>query len=509
MIRHTEFELKLPAGYTDAQLRRRLGKRFGDASCSFRILRKSLDARRGQKPCWQLRLAVAPKGEKLSPVLPPFSIPYRKRSQNAVVVGGGPAGIFSAIVLQKAGIHTSLLERGLPVGRRAAAIHEFETTAQFHPKGNYPFGEGGAGAFSDGKLTSRSKRLSPERAFILSELIKAGAPEEITYLSHPHLGSDRLPQIVKNLRKAFTQSGGEIRFGEKVNALRADKGRIAGADTESGTLEADHWVIATGHSAFDTYRMLLECGVAFGPKPFALGFRMEHRQTAINLAQWGCKSLPGVKAAEYRLTSKGHAGIPVYTFCMCPGGVVVPSMAYEGLCVVNGMSSYQRDGAFANAACVAATDLGKILGREPSASEALDWLEKLEREIFRATGSYNAPFCDIKGFLGEKPAPAIPDSSYPLGLTSAPLWEFLPTSIIKAIRAGLQDFCRQVKGFDSGILLGLESKTSSPIQVLREKDMRCKGFENLYVVGEGSGHAGGIVSSAADGIKAAMEIARK
>jgi len=233
---------------------------------------------------------------------------------------------------------------------------------------------------------------------------------------------------------------------------------------------------------------------------------VEHPQEIINRAQWGRESLPGVKAAEYRLTSKGDGNLPVYTFCMCPGGRVVPASAYKNTNIVNGMSRYKRDGEFTNAACVAGVNPDKLTGREITPLEALDWLETLEESFYRYSDGYQAPFCSIQDFINRKEPSDIVDSSYPLGLKPAPLWDLLPSEVSGSIREGLKDFSRKVKGFETGSIMGLESKTSSPIQVLREKNRLCAGIENLYIVGEGSGFAGGIISSGADGIKAAMNI---
>jgi hypothetical protein len=233
---------------------------------------------------------------------------------------------------------------------------------------------------------------------------------------------------------------------------------------------------------------------------------MEHPQAIINKAQWGVESLPGVKAAEYRLSSKADGKHQVYSFCMCPGGIVVPATAYKGSNIVNGMSMYARDAEYANAACVASLNLNELLNREVSALESLDWVEKLEQSFYNFTKSFQAPFCKIEDFIGSKISNGNPDSSYPLGLIKAPLWELLPEEISAALKIGLMDFNRKMKGFDKGILLGLESKTSSSIQVLRDRSGLCEGFQNLFMLGEGSGYAGGIISSAADGVKGAMKL---
>jgi hypothetical protein len=323
-------------------------------------------------------------------------------------------------------------------------------------------------------------------------------------MTHPHLGTDNLRKIVENLRLQFETLGGTVLFETLLEDLKIENGAVTKAITTKGELEADVYFIAPGHSAYETYRMLINRGIPFRTKNFAIGSRMEHRQEIINLAQWGTKNLAGVKAAEYRLTSNGDGNHRVYSFCMCPGGIIVPAAAYAETNIVNGMSYYKRNGAFANAACVAGIHPDELAGQEVSPMEALDFVESLERSFYNFSKGYKAPFCTIADFINQKGPSGIINSSFPLGLKPAPLWELLPAKISNAMREGLKDFSRKMKGFETGNLLGLESKTSSPVQVVRETNGLCTGFKNLYVVGEGSGYAGGIISSAADGIKAAM-----
>lgn len=505
---YREISLKLPTDYNEDEMRKGIGKELGIQEFSYQIENKSLDARKKENIQWIVRVLVLSDevtGDVLVPS-PSLDVPYRKRRERAVVVGSGPAGFFSALVLQKAGILTTIIERGTDVYKRAEGVREFEKTGVFNPVSNYAFGEGGAGTFSDGKLTSRSKHISKERQFILSSYISAGAPEEIGYMAHPHLGSDNLRKIVRNLRDAFSNIGGSVLFETMLEDLKIKDGKVIEAITTSGGIEADYFIIAPGHSAYETYRMLIKRGVQFRTKSFAIGSRVEHPQEIINKAQWGRERLPGVKAAEYRLTSQGDGNLPVYTFCMCPGGTVVPAAAYKETNIVNGMSLYMRDGKFANAACVAGVHPDKLIGREATPEEALDWLGALEQSFYQYSDGFNAPFCSIQNFINRKEPTEIVESSYPLKLKPAALWNLLPAEVSSSIREGLKDFSRKIKGFETGSIMGLESKTSSPIQVLREKDSRCTGFENLYIVGEGSGCAGGIISSGADGIKAAINI---
>lgn len=505
---YQRISLKLPTDYHQEQLKKKIRNLLKIQEFTFQIENKALDARKKNDIHWQLRVLVVSKeldGTKPEPQLS-LAIPYLKRQEKIIVVGSGPAGFFAAFALQKAGFQTTLIERGTDVEQRSQRIKTFEVTGIFDPMGNYAFGEGGAGTFSDGKLTSRSKHISLEKTFILSTYVSAGAPPEIQYMTHPHLGSDLLKTIVKNLRLQFIEMGGNVLFETKLEDLVIKNGKLTTAITQKGSLEADYFVLAPGHSAYETYRMLMNRGVVFQTKNFAIGSRMEHLQELINKAQWGIKQLPGIKAAEYRLTSKGTVNHPVYTFCMCPGGIIVPATAYENQNIVNGMSRYRRDEKFANAACVASLNLNNLLNYEVEAPEALDWLESLEKRFYQPGSGYRAPFCSIQDFITKKMPTKVPNTSYPMGLTEAPLWELLPEEISTAMRVGLKDFSRKIKGFETGNIMGLESKTSAPIQVLRNENRRTAGVENLYIVGEGSGHAGGIMSSAADGIKAAMDI---
>lgn len=510
---YKEISLKLPTDYTDELLRHEIGSALKIKNFSFRIETKSLDARKKSNIHWLIRAAIlsdeiqSEESRSGAPTISPaLTIPYRKHNKKALVTGSGPAGFFAAFILQKAGFDTTIIERGTDVCRRAEGIKMFEETGIFDPIGNYAFGEGGAGTFSDRKLTSRTKNISAEKQFIINRYIAAGAPPEIAYMAHPHLGSDNLKRIVKRLREEFLNIGGQLLFETDLQDLKVKNGHVVEAMTGPDGIEADVFVVACGNSALETYRMLMRRKVGFRTKNFAIGCRVEHPREIINRAQWGRESLPGVKAAEYRLTSNADGRLRVYTFCMCPGGVVVPATAYPHTNIVNGMSLYNRNGRFANAACVAGVSIEALTQKDTTPEEALVWLEALESRFYNHSNGFSAPFCNIQGFIDRK-IPADPvDSSYPLGLTPAPLWDMLPAGVSRAIRDGLKDFSRKIKGFDTGIIMGLESKTSSPIQALRDAGGLCAGFDNLYLVGEGSGFAGGIISSATDGIRAAMHI---
>jgi uncharacterized protein len=501
-------ELKMPTSFSNEELKKRIAKKLRLKEFTFHIEKQSLDARRKSNIHWNIRVAVS------SPALPPpesetreeLFFPYKKRDASVVVVGSGPAGYFAGYALLLAGFNVTLLEQGPEVNIRFKDIVTFERSGNLNERSNYAFGEGGAGTFSDGKLTSRTKSISKERNFIFDTYIQAGAPKEIAWLSHPHLGSDNLRKIVKNLRYMFKEKKGNILFDTKVINIEIKNETLLSVDTDKGKMEAQYFIFAPGHSSYETYRMLIRAGIPFQVKPFALGTRAEHRQDIINRAQWGKVCLPGVKAAEYRLTFKQPDQLPVYSFCMCPGGKVVPAASYKHLNIVNGMSNYRRNSDFANAAVVAGIDLRNLLERDIEPLEALEWLENLEKKFFDLTSGYAAPACNIKDFLADKTTANFPKTSYPFNLLTANFNELLPEPVVNSLKKGLYHFNQKLKGFEEGLLLGLESKTSSPIQALRHKTGQSLAIKNLYLSGEGAGYSGGIISSAADGIKAAIDI---
>jgi len=506
-----EIALKLPTDYSSDEVTKEIGRILKIRNFSWTIEKKSLDARSKRNIHWLIRVGVSSKELKegsREPVMP-IDIDYKKRDLKAVVTGSGPAGFFAAYLLQLSGFEVKLLEMGPDVETRKRDIASFEKTGLLNDRSNYSFGEGGAGTFSDGKLTSRTKSISREKAFIFDTYIKAGAPEEIAYLSMPHLGSDNLKKIVKNLRDEFEKIGGKILFNTKVTNIKHKEGIVSEVVTDRGCFESDYAIFATGHSSFDTFRMLHGNGVLFRNKPFAIGVRVEHEQAIINRSQWGCSSLKGVKGAEYKLTYKDKNALPVYSFCMCPGGKVVPAAPSKGLNIVNGMSNYTRNSNHANSAIVAGINISEVLKKDISILESLNWLETLERSFFSLRGNYDAPANLIGDFIKGKTASALPESSYPFGIFPYDFGELLPSEVVNSLQKGMTGFSKKFQNFDRGIMLGLESKTSSPIQAVRDKTGIAEGFSNLYISGEGSGYAGGIVSSAADGIKAAINIIEK
>jgi len=503
-----ELELKLHTDFTEQDIRKGIGRKLGIKNFNFEILKQSLDARKRPYVYWVTRMRVFSKELKGDLFLgePRLTIPYKKRNKNVIVVGSGPAGFFSAFVLQQAGFQVTLIEKGPKADQRFKDITRFEEGGPFNSLSNYCHGEGGAGTFSDGKLTSRTKGISLEKQFVFESYVNAGAPDEIRYFAKPHIGSDKLRIVVPNLRKQFEQFGGNFYFDTEVLDLEIKGKSCTGIITNKGTHPCDMLLVAPGHSSYGTFRMLHRNGIHFRNKPFAIGVRVEHPQELINLSQWRSPKLTGVKAAEYKLTHTASNGMPVYSFCMCPGGKVVPSAPTDKQNIVNGVSDYSRNSPFANSAVVAGTDLGKILKADVGLETALSWLELLEKKVFNLTGSYKVPGNRIEDFIAGKVSNSIPENSYPFEVFPYDFQELFSPEIIQSLKEGLSNFSRKIKGFETGIMMGLESKTSSPVQVIRDEYRRCEGFENIFIVGEGSGYAGGITSSAVDGVKAGMGI---
>lgn len=510
---YTELNLQLPTDFECQDLRLEISKTIKCENFRFSIISKSLDARKKDKIRWQIRVGVSAssvsnmeprKTEKLE-------LPDAKcgKGKSVTVIGCGPAGVFSALILQMSGFKTTVIEKGGKVLERAENIAEFERIGVLKNNGGYCFGEGGAGTFSDGKLTSRTKSITSERQFIFETFVKVGAPEEINYLKHPHLGSDNLKKIFPSIVKEFEELGGTLLFNTEVIDISQNTNsvKVTTVGTDSGTIDSDFLIVAPGQSSFDLYRLLIKIGIKFINKPFAIGFRVEHLQEEINLSQWNKTSLPGVKAAEYRLAAKLDDG-SAFTFCNCPGGKIVQASPKQGLSVVNGMSDYSRDGKFANSAVVTGFNIEEITGTV-SPLRSLDILENMERKFFNHTGSFDIPAVKISDLIGKKASGTIPSSSYSFNLVPSDFKDLFDSRVLNRLVEGLKVFNRKLKYFSNGTAMGLESKTSAPLRIIRNEDLSCPGSEKVYVVGEGSGNAGGIISSAADGIKAALSIAKR
>lgn len=428
--------------------------------------------------------------------------------QRPIVVGFGPAGMFSALLLAQAGYEPIILERGEKVEERIKSVEAFWKDGTLNVESNVQFGEGGAGTFSDGKLTTRVKDIRIHK--ILEEFVRFGAPEEILYQAHPHIGTDLLRGIVKEMREEIRRLGGTFHFSTKVEALCIEQGRICGVIANGKRFESEHVILAIGHSARDTYRMLHQSGVQMQAKAFAVGARIEHPQALIDQAQYkSFATHPRLGAAEYRLTHTARNGRGVYTFCMCPGGSVVPSTSMEHGVVVNGMSEHARDGKNANSALLVQI---KPEDFEQDALLGIEYQERLERKAFEVAGStYQAPATLVKDFLAHRKSTAYGcvTPSYALGVALCDLHQVLPKEVSEAMEEAIVAFDRKLKGFamDDAIITGVETRSSSPIRLNRdEQDGTSLSVKGLYPCGEGAGYAGGIVSAAIDGLRIAEKI---
>ena len=500
-----------------------------DALVRIRIVRQALDARKKQDIfyCVHAELTVSDAAAKRilrNPKLKaepapeekpePFAFGTKRADGRIIVVGLGPAGLFAALTLAENGYRPLVIERGRPIEQRVRDVERYWSgqTRSPDPDSNVAFGEGGAGTFSDGKLTTRIR--DPHIDGVLADLIRSGAPEEIAYLAKPHIGTDRLRTVVGDLRRRIEAAGGEVRFSARLSDLKIADGAVTAAQIQSG--DRTVWepcaalILAMGHGARDTARMLFSKGVAMAPKAFAIGVRAEHPQSLINLSQYGpMANHPRLGAAEYRLTARsGERG--VYTFCMCPGGQVVASASGPEQVVVNGMSNFARDGKNANAAVVVQVT-PEDFGTHPL--DGLRWLDRLERDAFLCGGGDGtAPASTVGAFLrGEasKPSRSV-EPTYRPGVRYTRLKDCLPDFVTAGVKDGLTAFGKQLKGYDmeDAVLTAVESRTSSPLRILRDSAMESVSHKRLYPVGEGAGYAGGIVSAAVDGRKAAETLMR-
>ena len=437
--------------------------------------------------------------------------------QRPIIIGFGPCGILAALLLAQMGLRPIVLERGQEVRQRTKDTWGLWRERKLKTESNVQFGEGGAGTFSDGKLYSQVKDKRHLGRKVMTEFVKAGAPREILTLSKPHIGTFKLVKMVENIRAEIIRLGGEIRFEQKVETiLRAPtddgSGQITGLTLSGGeTLRSRHIILAVGHSARDTFQMLLDQGVFIEAKPFSIGFRIEHPQSVIDQARYGdYAGHPILGAADYKLVHHCKNGRSVYSFCMCPGGTVVAATSEEGHVVTNGMSQYSRKERNANAAIV--VGISPQQDYPQHALAGIDLQRKLEALAYELGGrNYNAPAQLVGDFLQNKPSTELASvtPSYQPGVTLSDLSKALPDFAIAAIREAIPAFDRQIKGFamNDAILTGIETRTSSPICIQRGSDLQSVNTRGLYPAGEGAGYAGGILSAGIDGVKVAEAIA--
>ena len=553
-------ELKLPLDHAPEALPALIAQTLGLAPAQIAghtVFKRSFDARKPAllavyiadvalaDPAQEAALLAANPGNPHLQAAPDmaYRVPVQVSADAAtgaprpVVVGFGPCGLFAALLLAQMGLRPLVLERGKAVRERTQDTWGLWRRKELHPESNVQFGEGGAGTFSDGKLYSQIKDPRHLGRKVLQEFVKAGAPEEILWEAHPHIGTFRLVKMIETMRAEIVALGGEIRFQHKVTDIRVEGGHLRGlavldqATGQPHELRADHVVMALGHSARDSFAMLWERGAPIEAKPFSIGFRAEHPQGLIDRARWGRHAgHPALGAAEYRLVHHASNGRSVYSFCMCPGGTVVAATSEPGRVVTNGMSQYSRAERNANAGIVVGItpedyptgyqhlDLSPgALERAQGAPHPLAGIElqrRLESQAFvLGGGDYCAPGQLVGDFVAGRPSTDFGEvqPSYKPGVRLGDLHGALPAYAIAALREAFPAFGKKIPGFDrhDAVLTGVETRTSSPIRIARDGDtLQCPGIAGLYPAGEGAGYAGGILSAGVDGIKVAEAVAR-
>ncbi len=526
-------ELKLPLEHTETELREAILRRLGiaaDELVGYSIFRRSHDARKPSAIVFIYTLDVEVRNEK--PLLarlrgdrhvaptPDTRYAFVTRAApggttpRPVVIGSGPCGLFAGLVLAQMGFRPLILERGKKVRERTQDTWGLWRRGVLDPESNVQFGEGGAGTFSDGKLYSQIKDPQHRARKVLTEFAKAGAPAEILYVGRPHIGTFKLVTVVENMRAEIEALGGEMRFQSRVEDIDIDCGRVRALRLAGGeTIAASHVVLAVGHSARDTFQMLYARGVPVEAKAFSIGVRIEHPQSLIDRARFGPNAgNPLLGAADYKLVHHCANGRSAYSFCMCPGGTVVAATSEAGRVVTNGMSQYSRNERNANSAIVVGVTPGDYPGSDTDPLAGIAFQRHWESLAFAAGGgNYSAPAQRVGDFLADRPSTRLGavHPSYTPAVQPTDLARCLPDYVVAALRESLPAFARQIAGFamDDALLTGVETRTSSPIRLTRDKHFESLGARGLFPAGEGAGYAGGILSAAVDGIKVAEAVA--